>query len=101
MRYTREFAFARATRLLRKPKRASGPFGNPDRGLSPLDPKESALLYLYHVVPRYGLCSVVCMCSLAFLQACVTVHNLLMLFIPNPNDYLRYQHACWALSLQR
>jgi hypothetical protein len=44
MRYTRECAFARATRLLRKPKEADcGPLETPNRGLSPLDPKESAL----------------------------------------------------------
>jgi|GEM_PF-3924925 hypothetical protein len=30
-----------------------------DRGLSPLDPKESALLCLYRLIPRYGPCSVV------------------------------------------
>jgi len=55
-------AFARATRLLRKPKGADcGPFGNPSWDLSPLDSKESALLCRYHLVPRYGPCSVVYM----------------------------------------
>jgi hypothetical protein len=37
MRYTQKCAYSRVARLLRKPKRALGPFGNPDRGLSPLD----------------------------------------------------------------
>jgi hypothetical protein len=67
MRYMRECAFVRATRLLRKPKGAAvGPLKTSSRGLSPLDPKESALLYRYHLVPRYGPCSVVGMLFFAF-----------------------------------
>lgn len=59
-------AFTRAGWLLRKPKGASGPFGNPDRGLLPLEPKESALFSGCRLVPRYGPCSVVCMRFFAF-----------------------------------
>jgi len=59
-----------------------------NRGLSPLDPKESALLCRYHLIPRYGPCSVVGMRFLLLHKQVLSLHNFLMLFdnafIPSP-----------------
>jgi hypothetical protein len=77
----RESAYSRRTRLLRKPKGpTAAPLETPSRGLSPLDPKESALSGGYRLIPRYGPCSVVCMRFLLADTQVSLAHNVLMLF---------------------